>query len=426
MKILTLRRWDIWIGRPVCWVITLLYKAKKVFVKKGLINDPGKILFIKLFGMGSIVLAYPSVAAVKKKYPEASLYFLTFRENEEVLRLTDIIPAGHILSVRKDSLPHLLADVTRSLFYLVRERIDVVIDFEFFSRFTAILSFLIRSRFRIGFYGYHTEGLKRGSFIDFQINYNHTLHTSKVFFTLLRPLGIHQEAFEPRLPQLRPSEGFREKIENTLGKANAACRPDAINRWVIINPNTSDLIELRKWPAGHFVGLTGLLLADDASTGIIFIGSKEERGYVESISGSFEKSPDSSRVINIAGMTSIRELIDLFLFADLFITNDSGPAHLAALSDIGSIVLFGPETPALYSPLGGNAHCLYSGLDCQPCVTVYNGKNSFCRDNICLKQIDPDYVFGLAKQKFIKTDRPTPSPEKGPEDAGTTAPPLSY
>ena len=71
MKINTLRRLDIWIGRPICWLLTILYQIKHLFIRKsherGLQKNAGKILFIKLFGIGSIVLAIPSIAAVKKK-----------------------------------------------------------------------------------------------------------------------------------------------------------------------------------------------------------------------------------------------------------------------------------------------------------------------------------------------------------------------
>lgn len=84
----------------------------------------------------------------------------------------------------------------------------------------------------------------------------------------------------------------------------------------------------------------------------------------------FEATGKADRIVNLAGMTSLNDLIDIFCFSDLFISNDSGPAHLASLTDIQSIVLFGPETPLLYSPLGKNSESLYLGLDCQPCVTA--------------------------------------------------------
>lgn len=399
MKITTLRIIDLWVGRPVCSLLTIAYKLKRIFVKKVQGEDPEKILFIKLFGAGSIVLAFPTIKAAKQRFPDARIYFLTFRGNKEVLTLTDLISPQDIYTVRNDTLGHLIVDVTRCLNALVKKRIDVVIDLEFFSRFTAILSFALRSRFRIGFYGFHAEGLKRGSFINYPINYNHTLHTSRAFFTLLKPLGITSKEYDPKLPLVPVSVGGIDRITALIEEAGSVKYLQEMRRWVIINPNTSDLIPLRKWPVEHFVELTEILLDGIDDCGIIFIGSQSERIYVEILIRQINMAgARKGRVLNLAGLTSINELIDLFHFADLFITNDSGPAHLAALTSIPIIVLFGPETPELYAPLAERVECIYLGMDCQPCVTIYNGKYSYCTDNQCLKLIPPSRVGDAARQ----------------------------
>ena len=400
MKIKTLRIIDLWVGRPICWLLTLAYKFKRLFIKKEHIKKPQKILFIKLFGIGSIVLSLPAIRAVKERYPDAQIYFLTFHGNEVVLKKTDAVSPQNIFTVRPSSLAVLAADVIKCLYILIRERIDVVIDLEFFSRFTAILSFAIRSEYRIGFYGFHTEGLKRGSFINYPINYNHTLHTSRVFFSLLKPLGIGQDDFNPELPEISPSPGYQDNLLNLIKKENPQCPATAIKKWVIINPNSSDLINLRKWPQQHFVTLTKALLDKSEDYGIIFIGGKDERANVESICTQFSDHKHSDKIVNLAGLTSFDTLTDLFHFSALLISNDSGPPHIAALTKIPMIILFGPETPELYSPLSDQAKCFYYGLDCQPCVTVYNGKNSYCNDNKCLQKIHPEQIMKAA-EKFL-------------------------
>jgi len=77
------------------------------------------------------------------------------------------------------------------------------------------------------------------------------------------------------------------------------------------------------------------------------------------------------------------------------VTNDSGPAHFAAASGLPTIVLFGPETPNLYRPLG-NSIAIYAGLACSPCVNVSNHRKSACGDNICMSAISVDQVFKAA------------------------------
>jgi ADP-heptose:LPS heptosyltransferase len=75
------------------------------------------------------------------------------------------------------------------------------------------------------------------------------------------------------------------------------------------------------------------------------------------------------------------------------VTNDSGPAHFASLLRLPTVVLFGPETPRLYSPLGDKHKDMYSHFACSPCVSVYNGKKSPCRENRCLMAITPEAVL---------------------------------
>ena len=99
------------------------------------------------------------------------------------------------------------------------------------------------------------------------------------------------------------------------------------------------------------------------------------------------------RVVSLAGKTSLRELMTLYTLADVLITNDSGPSHFSSLSDIHTIVLFGPETPELYGGRGENTHILWAGLACSPCVNVFNHRFSPCINNRCMQAISVNDVF---------------------------------
>lgn len=402
MKITTLRIIDLWIGRPICWLMTILYFTKGLFIKRQPPTSPKKILFIKLFGAGSLVLAYPTVKAARVRFPAAEIFFLTFHTNKPVLSLLGMIPPENIFTVRDDSFFHLLLDLGRNLPQMVSKRIDIVIDLEFFSRFTAILSFTLRTKQRIGFYGFYTEGLRRGRFINCPVNYNHTLHTARAFFTLLRPLGITQDQFEGTLPHVPPSGDFPNNIRAMLAEAIQTPAENIPNRWIALNPNASELSRLRRWPEEHFATLAAGLLREFPGYGIVLVGSPAEKTFVDRLAVKIGRQIPPASVANLAGRTSIGELIDLFHFAALLITNDSGPAHWAALTTIPTITLFGPETPDLYAPLNPNGKCLYLGLDCQPCISIYNGKHSYCADNQCLKQLHPELVLTLAKEMLIK------------------------
>jgi ADP-heptose:LPS heptosyltransferase len=102
--------------------------------------------------------------------------------------------------------------------------------------------------------------------------------------------------------------------------------------------------------------------------------------------------------VDLTGYTkTIRELMCIFQFSSLLITNDGGPGHFAAMTPVPSIIFYGPETPLLYGPIDEKAQNLFLGISCSPCVTAYNHRNSPCDgDNLCLKKIEPELVLSKA------------------------------
>jgi len=104
------------------------------------------------------------------------------------------------------------------------------------------------------------------------------------------------------------------------------------------------------------------------------------------------------RCISLAGRFSFQELLTLLAMARLLISHDSGPPHFAARTDTATIVLFSPETPTLYRPLGARVTVLYRHLACSPCVSAFNHRGSLCTDNRCLKAITPEEVAAEARR----------------------------
>ena len=101
----------------------------------------------------------------------------------------------------------------------------------------------------------------------------------------------------------------------------------------------------------------------------------------------------SERLIDLTGLTHLEELPALYTLCVMMLTNDSGPAHVAALTGLKTWILSGPETPALYGALNPNAEFFYKGLACSPCVSAANHRRSPCTDNQCMKQITVEEVF---------------------------------
>jgi ADP-heptose:LPS heptosyltransferase len=81
----------------------------------------------------------------------------------------------------------------------------------------------------------------------------------------------------------------------------------------------------------------------------------------------------------------------------MMLTNDSGPGHFSAITELKTYVIFGPETPKLYGSLG-NSTAIYAGLACSPCVSASNHRKTPCNDNVCLQVIDVDRVYNTIRQ----------------------------
>jgi ADP-heptose:LPS heptosyltransferase len=108
----------------------------------------------------------------------------------------------------------------------------------------------------------------------------------------------------------------------------------------------------------------------------------------------------SSRVLDLAGRTSMKELLHLFNLAHVLVTSDSGPAHFAALTNIHVVVFFGPEIPERYRPLTANVDVIHTGYSCSPCIGPHNQRLSPCNDNLCMKSISIQEAYLVVRSRL--------------------------
>jgi ADP-heptose:LPS heptosyltransferase len=160
------------------------------------------------------------------------------------------------------------------------------------------------------------------------------------------------------------------------------------------------MLPLRSWPLKNYLELTKKLLVE-LDLFIVLVGNK--------IQSLFDNdnlhTMISPRVLNLMGKTTIEELIDLCNISDLLISHDCGITNLASLTNINLIVLFGPETPVLYSPLSDKKTVLYVGLSCSPCLSAFNHRRSICKDNKCMQSISVEEVYRYAMGYLFKLEK---------------------
>lgn len=391
---------DRWIGIPLCFVLSLFNKA--IPRKTHIDTEIKKILFLELSEMGSAILAYPAMKKIQEAYPSAQLYFWIFKKNRDGVWALDIIPRKNVIVMRSESLISLCIDIFKNLRRIHKERIDVVIDMELFTRFTSILTYLSRATARAGFHAGSFRGLYRGSLHTHSVRYDPGMHISRNFLSLVDAVingNKKDAAFLKRLTtdyplaiaQRKSTQEERDRIWKKIKQLNP--RISMQNTLVLINPGINDILSVRRWPIENYIGLVKNTLEDE-DIFIILVGTAAQSFYGEKIS----QGISNARIINLIGKTSVEELLALCDISKLLISHDSGLVHLASLTKIHIIVLFGPETPALYAPLTSEKTVCYAALSCSPCISAYNHRRAVCRDNRCLKAIAVEEVLSAAKK----------------------------
>jgi len=392
VKIAFARKIDYWIGIPICFLLSILYRIQKKITPGEITKETRlkKIMFLEFSEIGSAILAYLAMKRAKEIYPDARLYFWIFNGNQNSVRMLNIIPKEDIATIRDRNLLLLFIDTIRKLWQIRKEKIDAVVDMELFSRFSSILSYLSGAKIRIGFYKYKMEGLYRGDMHTHKVMYNPYLHISKNFITLIDSLGARSD--DPPLLKKLPAESecclpkvkiSNQEVEDIHKRLEAMDNTfERKNRVIVMNFGFDDKINIRKWPVECYLELIQKILKQH-NIFIVLVGAKPTKMIFH----------ENERCINLIGKTTIRELISLFNISHVLISHDSGIIHIASLTDIYIIALFGPETPLLYSPLTENKKILYKGLCCSPCLSAYNYRNSICKDNKCMQSISVDEVY---------------------------------
>jgi ADP-heptose:LPS heptosyltransferase len=101
----------------------------------------------------------------------------------------------------------------------------------------------------------------------------------------------------------------------------------------------------------------------------------------------------------------LKTLAALLDRAEIVISNDTGPVHIASSLGKPVLGLYGPNTPALYGPLSPGSRSFYKDLPCSPCITNLNYKTSFCRLPVCIQNITVDEVARAAADLLTSSPR---------------------
>ena len=310
--------------------------------------------------MGEAILILPMIKRLKKKYPDSKITILVRKRTVEVFENQPFIDEIIIFSPLK-------------LFKLIK-KFDLCIDSEPHFNISAILSFFL-SKQSIGF----SHG-KRAKLYDIQIDYNDQQHSVLTFCDMISPFGI---SFKPS--KLEPVHYSKENKELIDSKLKGLKKKTLIG----IHLGSGDKATWRRWPKERFISLIKRLISNKKIE-IILTGTKSESEINQEIISS--TNPD--QVFDFSGM-SLGELSYLMENFDLFLSNDTGPMHVAAAQDVKTAGLFGPNLPVRFGPYPTEKNIIfYHKVECSPCINVHKGEFRDCPyDGKCMKLITVDEVY---------------------------------
>ena len=393
---------DKWVGLVVCLTLFALERALAPLTGRrlpalfattpppldGVRPAPRRVLCIKFYGLGNVVMLLPVLQALREHFPAAEIDFLTLADNVPLLERSGAVTQA--LGVDVGTFPRFLSSLAATLRQVRRRRYDTVIDFEQFVKISAVIGFLTGARERIGF---NTDGQRRGFLYTTRVVYTDSEHTSALFARLLRPFGI-TGALPPATLRVEASE--RRRVRDFL--AGAGVEPERFPVVVVhlgIGMNFYRM-PLKRWDPGNFATVADGLIERHGAA-VVFTGQgREERALVAEAQRRMRHP-----AIDACDRFAVTELAALVEQCHFVVTNDTSVMHLAALMDTPVVALFGPTAPLHYGPRGHHNLVFYRDLYCSPCLTNYNLKVSRCLDPVCMRGIRPEEVLTAITERYL-------------------------
>jgi predicted lipopolysaccharide heptosyltransferase III len=298
------------------------------------------ILLIQLKRIGDLILTTPAIVALRAKFPEAKLTLVISRE------CAPLIPA--IKGIDETLIMHRGLKDIGAFLRLARGGFDYCIDFTRNDR-SALISLCSGAEKRVVSYRIKRRSkIRRYFYTDFVEHRMRDMHTIDYNLSLLEPLGIKEAA--PTI-QLELPQAAREKAEALRREAKID------NRFVIIHPGSArgekfwsserwaEVIEHARTSRPFDCVLTGGTSQMEQS----HLARIEARLSRPSLGASQSEAATGS-VVDLSGKTDLLTLAALIAQAQLVVTVDSAPMHLAAATRTPQVVLFGPTNPFHWRP----------------------------------------------------------------------------
>lgn len=353
-------------------------------------SDAKSVLIIRLGAVGDVIRTLPALALLKSLAPHSRLVYLTeegsfsLLENSPVLEKVILFPRKRLASLIKRPLGFAVALKESFEFIkgLRKERFDTVLDIHGIFK-SGLLAFLSGAPRRIGFSKNNTKEFNH-FFLNTLVEPSQSSQT-RVAKNLDLVLSLTQptaHTLKPMPFELPVSLGLDPKERQVIAPyLQKLARIKSMNTPIVVmNPFVSERGSYKAWPLSRYSRLSQLLKERLNAFVAVSYGPREyERAkrLVQESGGSAELLPE----------TSLKGLLIILSLAQVFVTSDTGPMHLAGFSPARIVALFGPSDPILNAPLGNNPVVVYKKTPCSPC------RERGCLVRVCMRRITPEEVF---------------------------------
>ncbi len=354
-----------------------------------------KILVIRLDLLGDLVMSLPAVHALKQTYKNATVTVLSLPYAESVLAMApevDEVLAYDVNVIRRPK--DLLKAITYAHFFslighLRREKYDLCLSLH--GPFACVVAWLSRCPRR---YGYRAEGyplmlthtLPGGRYRVRQHEVLYNVALAELAGASL-PEAKGATSYAPHLTVPAPEQ---RQMRHLL--AEFEVRADTV--LVVIHPGASNG-SAKRWLPGYW-GQVANRLHSELHAAVILTGTAAEAQLIRDVEAACDFRP-----IILAGQTTIPQMGAILKRADLLLSGDSGPAHMAAALGTSLVTIFGPTDPAVYAPMASHAIVLHRDMSCSPCyVAKATAECRFGHVN-CMRELLPDEVY-LASLRMLQ------------------------
>lgn len=335
--------------------ITTLHDT--VAPKKNVPSHPRRFLIVSTTGLGDSLWGTPAIRALKEKYPDAHLSLLTSPIGKAVFQNSSHL--DDIFVLKNPALPSCL----RLFFSLRKKRFDTTLIFHTSQRPVLPFVHLLRPQTVVG-----TASINKG--LDHYLTdpiENTPIHEIQRRLNIagIPDASPQMELFLTDKERQEATDFFEEQDLNSLT--------------IGMHPGAKD--KFKQWNPKHFISL-GQKLAQKKHARILITGDESEIPLAKSIAKNIPGA------LCLAGKFSLRLTAALIEKMDHFITNDTGPMHLAFTVGTQTTALFAPTDPKLCGPYQiDHGQVIQKKPTCSPCM------RKKCQVPFCMEQISPEEVF---------------------------------